>query len=136
ATAKAFIAGNVNVGLALIRSNPWLIDEEMEGTVVMGEQSITLKGTPLQILARLGDFNPIPLEEKEEPIGAVEQLIALKLLSTEEIENQLNEVFPTGWDSEDRMKSLKAAVEDLVSGIEALDIVDPNAPWSEIRSLA
>src|SRR5437762_6324470 len=89
ATAMAFIAGNVPAGLALVRSYPWLIHDDMEGTGIMGERSVTLKGKPLQILARLGDLNPIEREEKE-PVGGVEQLIALDLLSADEIENQLN----------------------------------------------
>jgi len=153
ATARAFIAGNVSAGLALVRSNPWLIHEDMEGTVVMGKRSVTLKGKPLQILARLGDLNPI-WEEKEEPIGGVEQLIALnasyvreneiykekyekkysdkedkppfnlpfKPLSAEEIEHQLNAVFPHGWDSKNRMEPLKAALEKLISEIAELDV--------------
>lgn len=143
ATARAFIAGNVPAGLALVRNNPWLLRAEMEGTVVMGERSITLKGTPLQILARLGDFNPIEREEKEEPIGGVEQLLALDIptgdglaghLTADEIESQLNAVFPPGWDSEDGMDSLKATVEELVSEIEALNI-DHEAPWNVIQPL-
>jgi len=144
ATARAFIAGNVPAGLALVRNNPWLLREEIEGTVVMGERSITLKGTPLQMLARLGDFNPIEREENEEPIGGVEQLLALDIpmvdgfagpLTADEIKSQLNAVFPPGWDSEDRMDSLKSAVEGLVSGIEALGI-HHNASWDEMRPLA
>jgi len=96
AVAVHLISGNVGAGIELIGRNTWLINEEIEGTVVMGERSITLKGKPLQILARLGDLNPIELEEKDEPIGGVEQLIALDLLSADEIENQFNEVFRKG----------------------------------------
>lgn len=135
AVAVHLISGNAGAGIELIGRNTWLINEEIEGTVVMGERSITLKGKPLQILARLGDLNPIELEEKDEPIGGVEQLIALDLLSADEIENQFNEVFLPGWDSEDRMKPLKAAVETLVKDIAALDI-DPDAPWDKMRPLA